>query len=87
MEMSFYVLQDLTYKSKTSKQAGILRVGQKNKNVQIYSASILCGALLHRDYWNIFIFSQTWVVRFSQEGSILKKVNFQDVPNYPMWVL
>ena len=63
------------------------RVVQKIKSVQIYSASILCGALLHKDYWNIFIFSQKWVLRVSQGGSIIKKVDFQDVPNYPMWVL
>ena len=60
---------------------------KKIKSVQIYSASILCGALLHKDYWNIFIFSQKWVLRVSQGGSIIKKVDFQDVPNYPMWVL
>ena len=60
---------------------------KKIKSVQIYSASILCGALLHKDYWNIFIFSQKWVLRVSQGGSIFKKVDFQDVPNYPMWVL
>ena len=26
---------------------------KKNKSVKIYSASILCGALLHKEYWNI----------------------------------
>ena len=60
---------------------------KKNKSVKIYSASILCGALLHKDYWNSFIFSQKLVLRVSQGGSIFKKVDFQDVPNYPMWVL
>ena len=54
---------------------------KKIKSVQIYSASILCGALLHKNYWNIFIFSQKWVLRVSQGGSIIKKVDFQDVPN------
>ena len=52
---------------------------KKIKSVQIYSASILCGALLHKDYRNIFIFSHKWVLRVSQGGSILKKVDFQDV--------
>ena len=37
---------------------GLVGWAKKNKSVKIYSASILCGALLHKDYWNIFIFSQ-----------------------------
>ena len=45
-----------------------IRVGQEIKSVQINSASILCGAQLHKDYWNIFIFSQKLVLRVSQDG-------------------
>ena len=50
-----------------------IRVGQKIKSVQINSASILCGAQLHKDYWNIFIFSQKLVLRVSQDGQLLKE--------------
>ena len=41
----------------------------------------ICGTLLHKDYWNIFILSQKWVPRVSQGGSIIKKDDFQGVPN------
>ena len=68
---------------------GVSTVGwfEKIKSVPIYSASNICVTLLHKDYWNIFIFSQKWVLRVSQGGSIIEKVDFQDVPNYLMWVL
>ena len=39
--------------------------------------SILCGTLLHKNYWNIIIFSQKWVLRVSQGGSIHKKLIFK----------
>ena len=58
---------------------------KKNKSVKIDSASILCGAQLHKDYWNIFIFSQRWVLRVSQGGAILKKVDFKMFQTTQCW--
>ena len=45
-------------------------------SIKCLQKSIFCCVLLHKDYWFIFIFSQKWVLRVSQGGSILKKVDF-----------
>ena len=43
---------------------------KKIKSVQIYSTSILCGALLHKDYRTTFVFSIGDLLRVSQDQSL-----------------
>ena len=67
---------------------GVNTVGwfKKIKSVPIYSASNIYVVLYYTRIIGKKI-SQKWVLRVSQGGSIIEKVDFQDVPNYLMWVL
>ena len=64
-----------------------IRVAQKNQKCANLFRKYLMWCSITQGLLEHFYFSQKWVLRVSQGGSIIKKVDFQDVPNYPMWVL